>query len=321
MPLTIKNHTFEPAFVLAPMEDVTDQAFRLICKELGADIVYTEFVSSEALIRNAQKSHRKLLFQPAEHPVGIQLYGSRTDSILSAARIALQVSPDFIDLNVGCPVSKVADQGMGAGLLKNCDLLQEIVSVLLRHMPIPVTVKMRIGWDDQSINVLQNVEMLNRLGIHWIAIHARTRSQGYKGEARWEWIKKAKEISRVPIIGNGDIDSVEKAEWALHYSGVDGLMIGRAAIRRPWIFRQLKAWFFEGKTLPEPEYEEKVFLAQKHFRLMVETRGDYAVSAFRRFSQTYFSEIRNVARIRQALNLSRTVEEVLDILENPFKLM
>jgi tRNA-dihydrouridine synthase B len=303
------------------MEDVTDTAFRRLCKEMGADIVYTEFISSEALVREAKKARKKMIFYPDERPLGIQLYGSKLESLVEAGRKAEKMNPDFIDLNVGCPVTKVADQGMGAGLLKNCDLMAAIVRALKKELSLPVTVKMRLGWDESSINVLQNVEILNQIGVHWIAIHARTRSQGYKGEADWEWIKKAKQKSEVPIIGNGDITSVEKAEWALEYSGVDGVMIGRGAIRAPWIFKQLKSYFLENRRMPEPDFEEKVSIARRHFSLLVEHKDRYAVSAFRRFSTTYFRGERGVARIRQKLSLAKTPEEVFDILDNPFKLL
>lgn len=319
--IQISNKSFSPAFVLAPMEDVTDTAFRRLCKWLGADIVYTEFISSEALIRKAERAQKKLFFTKDEHPVGIQLFGSKLESILEAGKIALTVQPDFLDLNVGCPVSKVADQGMGAGLLKNCDLMASIVSAMKKELPLPITVKIRLGWDNNSINILQNVDILNQIGVQWIAIHARTRIQGYKGEADWSWIKKAKEISQVPIIGNGDITSVEKAEWALEYSRVDGLMIGRGAIKKPWIFRQLKTYFTSGIKIPEPSFEEKIDFARKHFTFLVEHKGDYAVSAFRRFSNTYFKGVRNVAKIRQRLSNARTPDEVLEILENPFRLL
>ncbi|GAB4168803.1 MAG: tRNA dihydrouridine synthase DusB [Calditrichia bacterium] len=319
--LEINGYHFSPAFVLAPMEDVSDTAFRRLCKELGADVVYTEFISSEALIRDAAKAHRKMFFYPEEHPVGIQLYGSRLDSILEAGKIAEQVRPDFIDLNVGCPVTKVADQGMGAGLLKNCDLMASIVREMINNLSLPVTVKMRIGWDENSINVLENVQVLNRIGVHWIAIHARTRSQAYKGKADWSWIKKAKEISQVPIIGNGDITSVEDAEKALEFSGADGIMIGRGAIKAPWIFKQLKAYFMEGKVIPEPEFEEKITLARTHFRYLAEHKGDYAVAAFKRFNNTYFKGVKHVANIRQAVSKAKTIAEMVEILDNPFKLL
>jgi len=251
MPIEIAGHSYEPAICLAPMEDVTDAAFRRLCKELGADILYSEFISSEALIRDAAKAFKKLMVYDHEHPLGIQLYGSRLQSLLDSGKIAENAGPDFIDLNVGCPVTKVADQGMGAGLLKDCDLLTTVVKGLVQTLSLPVTVKTRLGWDEKNINILENIKLLSKLGIQWIAIHARTRAQAYKGKADWTYIRKAKDLNLLPVIGNGDITSVEEAEKALEFSGCDGIMIGRAAIKKPWLFKQLQSFFTEGKRLPE----------------------------------------------------------------------
>ncbi len=322
MPIEIAGNTYNPAICLAPMEDVTDSAFRRLCKELGADILYTEFISSEALIRDAVKAHKKLFIHENEHPLGIQLYGSRLQPLLDSGKIAVEVKPDFIDLNVGCPVTKVADQGMGAGLLKDCDLLSTVVKGLVKTIPLPVTVKTRLGWDDSNINILENIKMLSQLGIKWIAIHARTRAQAYKGKANWEYIKKAKELDLLPVIGNGDITSLEDAEKALEYSKCDGIMIGRGAIKKPWLFKQLKAYFRDGIRLPEPEFEEKIEYAKKHLEYLSEQQDSRMVARkFIRFNSTYFSGIKNIAKIRQKLSTCRSGEEMLEIVENVGKLV
>ncbi len=317
MTIEIGGKKYEPAFCLAPMEDVTDRAFRMVCKDEGADILYSEFISSEALIRDAVKAFSKLEIENSEHPIGIQLYGSRVDSVLRALRFAEKAGPDFIDLNAGCPAEKVARQGMGSGLLKNLPLFGTIVREMVRASSLPVTVKIRLGWDEHTINIMDSVKILAENGVKWVAVHARTRAQAYGGKADWSYIKKVKEEFDLPVIGNGDINSVEDAEKALTYSGCDGIMIGRGAVKKPWLFRMLKSYFTEGKMIPEPEFEEKVLLARKHVAFLRKYKDDRMVCrSFMRFSRTYFGGVPGVAKIRQRLSHCRTGEELEEILND-----
>jgi nifR3 family TIM-barrel protein len=254
----------ERPVMLAPMEDVTDQSFRQICREQGADMVYTEFVSADALIRNIDSTLRKLTIHPAERPAAIQIYGRTVESMVEAARMAEAAQPDVLDINFGCPVKKVAGKGAGAGMLRNIPLLLEITREVVKAVKVPVTVKTRLGWDHDSKNIVELAEQLQDCGIKALTIHGRTRSQMYNGEADWTLIGAVKANPRmtIPIIGNGDITSPQKlAEYYDRY-GVDGIMVGRASIGAPWIFREMKQYLADG-TLPEISDSEKMALLRR----------------------------------------------------------
>lgn len=249
---------FERGVFLAPMEDVTERPFRRICRRLGADLVYTEFVSSEALIRQIAKIHGKIRLADDEHPVGIQLYGNREEALVEAARLSEAVGPDLIDINFGCPAKKVACKGAGAGLLREPDLLVNLASSVVRSVNLPVTVKTRLGWDSSSIIIADLARRLEDVGVAAIAIHARTRQQGYKGAAAWEWIASVKRAVSIPVIGNGDVRSPQDAVRMLDSTGCDAVMIGRAAIGNPWIFRRTRALLDTGVDPGPPSLGEQI---------------------------------------------------------------
>src|SRR3954467_11712487 len=255
--------------LLAPMEDVSDPPFRYVCKQYGADLMYTEFISSEGLIRDAIKSKKKLDIFDYERPVGIQIFGGDEDSLALAAKIVDVTNPDLLDINFGCPVKKVACKGAGAGVLKDIDLMVRLTDAVVRSTKLPVTVKTRLGWDENTKNIEEVAERLQDVGIKALAIHGRTRSQMYKGEADWTLIGKVKSNPRItiPIFGNGDIDSPEKAVEYKNRYGVDGVMIGRAAIGYPWIFNEIKHFIKTGEHLTPPGVEERVAVCRKHLQL------------------------------------------------------
>src|SRR5882672_7159423 len=262
------GHISLPGFplLLAPMEDVSDPPFRAVCKTHGADLVFTEFISSEGLIRDAIKSRKKLDIFDEERPVGIQIFGGDEDSLAMAAKIVEVTQPDLLDINYGCPVKKVALKGAGAGVLKDLDLMVRLTTAVVNSTSLPVTVKTRLGWDDNSKNIVEVAERLQDVGIKAIAIHGRTRSQLYKGEADWRLIAEVRNNPRmyIPVFGNGDIDSPEKAlEYKKRY-GVDGIMIGRAAIGYPWIFNEIKYYLQTGEHLPSPTIEQRANAIKKH---------------------------------------------------------
>jgi nifR3 family TIM-barrel protein len=303
--------------LLAPMEDVSDPPFRAVCKELGADLMYTEFISSEGLIRDAQKSLQKLDIYEAERPVGIQIFGQNLDSMAGATRVVEAANPDLIDINYGCPVHKVVCKGAGAGILKDLPKMQRLTEEVVKNTHLPVTVKTRLGWDDNSINILEVAQRLQDVGIQALSIHGRTRSQLYKGEARWEHIAEVKHHPsiHIPIFGNGDIDSPEKALDYKQKYGVDGIMIGRAAIGYPWIFREIKHYFQTGELLPPPTTAERVDICRKHFLKSVEWKGErVGIVEMRRHYATYFKGLPNFKAYRTRLVETLVVQEVVDIL-------
>src|SRR6478735_4928146 len=261
--------------LLAPMEDVSDPPFRAVCKDKGADLMYTEFISSEGLIRDAIKSRKKLDIFDYEKPVGIQIFGGDEESLSLAAKIVDVTNPDLLDINFGCPVKKVALKGAGAGVLKDVDLMVRLTDAVVRSTNLPVTVKTRLGWDDSNKNIEEVAERLQDVGIKALAIHGRTRAQMYKGEADWTLIAKVKNNPRIqiPIFGNGDIDSPQKALLYKERYGVDGIMIGRAAIGYPWIFREIKHYVATGEKLAPPTVEERVEVARKHLQKSMEWKG------------------------------------------------
>src|SRR5204862_3345091 len=261
---------------LAPMEDVSDPPFRAVCKDNGADLMYTEFISSEGLIRDAIKSRQKLCIFDYERTVGIQIFGGDEDSLSLAAKIVDATNPDLLDINFGCPVKKVALRGAGAGVLKDVDLMVRLTSAVVRSTSLPVTVKTRLGWDDHTRNIEEVAERLQDVGIKALAIHGRTRTQMYKGEADWTLIGKVKENHRItiPIFGNGDVDSPQKALEYKNKYGVDGIMIGRAAIGYPWIFQEVKHFLQTGTLLPPPDLQERIHVVKQHLQHAVRWKGE-----------------------------------------------
>ncbi|MCC8087799.1 MAG: tRNA dihydrouridine synthase DusB [Rikenellaceae bacterium] len=280
----------KPVF-LAPMEDVTDPSFRYICKMYGADVVYSEFISADGLIRDAAKSMAKLDIFPYERPVGIQLYGHEIEPMVEAAVRTETVNPDIIDINFGCPVKKIANRGAGSGMMKNVPKMVEMTRRIVEAVNVPVTVKTRLGWDEDSKNIMEIAERLQDVGIEALTIHGRTRAQLYKGEADWTLIGEVKNNPRItiPIIGNGDIDSAVKAAEMFDRYGVDGIMIGHATYGRPWIFKEIKHYLATGEQLPSPTVRERVELAKLHLRKSLEFKGEkVGVLEMRRHFSSYF---------------------------------
>ena len=280
--------------LLAPMEDVSDPPFRALCKENGADVVYTEFISSEGLIRDAAKSVIKLDIYEKERPVGIQIFGAEIDSMLQAIDIVEKSNPDIIDINFGCPVKKVVCKNAGAGILRDIPLMVKLTEAMVKRTNLPVTVKTRLGWDSDSIKIVEVAERLQDVGIKAISIHGRTRVQMYKGSADWKPIAAVKNNPRmlIPVFGNGDVDSPEAAVRMRDDFGLDGAMIGRASIGNPWFFNQVKHYFNTGKHLPSPSMEERVEAARRHLQMAIDWKGEkLGVFETRRHYTNYFKAI------------------------------
>ena len=302
---------------LAPMEDITDPSFRIVCKMNGADFMYTEFVSSDGLIRDGQKSVKKLDIYDFERPIGIQLYGHLTHSMVEAALIAEDAKPELIDINFGCPVKKIANRGAGAGMLRNIPLMIEMTEAIVKAVKIPVTVKTRLGWDDDSKNIVEVAEKLQDAGIQALTIHGRTRTQFYKGCADWTLIGAVKNNSRmkIPVIGNGDIDGPVKAKEMFEKHGVDGIMIGRATVGRPWIFRDIRHYLHTGKLLPEPSVNEKAELALLHLDKSLEFKeGKRAIFEMRRHLSNYFKGLPHFRETRLKLLTAIDVDDIKGII-------
>ncbi len=310
--------------LLAPMEDVSDPPFRALCKENGADVVYTEFISSEGLIRNATGSVAKLDIYEKERPVGIQIFGANLNSMLHSVEIVEQTKPDIIDINFGCPVKKVVSKGAGAGILKNIDLMIKLTEAIVRHTDLPVTVKTRLGWDYDSIRIVEVAERLQDAGIKAISIHGRTRVQMYKGNASWKFIAEVKNNPRmhIPVFGNGDIDSPERAMEMRDNYGLDGAMIGRASIGYPWFFNEVKHYFKTGKHLPKPTIAERVKTARRHLEMSIGWKGEHSgVVETRRHYTNYFKGIPHFKEHRLKLVTSDDASDVfaaLDEIESKF---
>jgi len=303
--MTIGGITFDqfPLF-LAPMEDVSDPPFRVLCKEQGCDMMYTEFISVEGLIRDATKSVQKLDIYEEERPIGIQIFGAKLESMQRAAAIVEEAQPDVLDINFGCPVKKVVCKMAGAGILQDIPRMVSLTEAIVKSTNLPVTVKTRLGWDEKTIRISEVAERLQDVGIHALAIHGRTRKQMYKGEADWSYIREVKENPRVhiPIIGNGDINSPEKAMQYRQEYGVDGIMIGRASIGNPWIFREIKHYFSTGSLLPKPTIEEKVEAARRHLSHSIEWKGEkLGVLEMRRHYSNYFRGLPQIKHYRGIL--------------------
>jgi tRNA-dihydrouridine synthase B len=316
--LTIGNISLgERPLFLAPMEDITDPSFRMICKINGADFMYTEFISSDGLIRDGEKSVRKLDIYDFERPIGIQLYGHLVNALVEAALIAEEAKPELIDINFGCPVRKIANRGAGAGMLQNIPLMIEMTSAIVKAVKLPVTVKTRLGWDDESKIIVTVAEQLQDNGISAITIHGRTRAQLYKGNADWTLIGEVKNNPRmkIPVIGNGDIDSPAKAREMFDRYGVDGIMIGRATVGRPWIFRDIKHYLKTSELLPEPTVSEKTDLALLHLEKSLEYKeGKRAIYEMRRHLSNYFKGLPHFRETRLKLLTTLEVEEIKSIL-------
>ena len=304
--------------LLAPMEDVSDPPFRAVCKKNGADLMFTEFISSEGLIRDAIKSRQKLDIFEEERPVGIQIFGGDEEAMSISAEIVNTVHPDLLDINFGCPVKKVVCKGAGAAVLKDIDLMVRLTKAVIKSSAVPVTVKTRLGWDFDSINILEVAERLQDIGVQALSIHGRTRSQLYKGDADWSWIAKVKEHPRItiPIFGNGDVDSPEKALEYKNKYGVDGIMIGRAAIGYPWFFREVKHYFATGEKLAPPTLEERIEVIMHHLRTSMAWKGaKLGILEMRRHYGNYLKGIPNIKPIRNKLVTANSVEEIEETLK------
>ena len=304
--------------LLAPMEDVSDPPFRAVCKDKGADLMYTEFISSEGLIRDAIKSRQKLDIFDYEKPVGIQIFGGDEESLSLAAKIVDVTNPDLLDINFGCPVKKVALRGAGAGVLKDIDLMVRLTEAVVKSTSLPVTVKTRLGWDDENRNIEEVAERLQDVGIKALSIHGRTRAQMYKGSADWDLIGKVKNNPRItmPIFGNGDIDSPQKALEYKNRYGIDGIMIGRAAIGYPWIFDEIKHFLKTGEILPPPSIEDRVEVCKKHLHKSFEWKGPIVgIFEMRRHYANYLKGLPGIKDYRYQLVTLKTVEEIDAILD------
>ena len=304
--------------LLAPMEDVSDPPFRALCKQYGADLMYTEFISSEGLIRDAAKSVRKLDIFEYERPVGIQIFGSNIESMRKATEVTQGANPDIIDINYGCPVKKVAGKGAGAGILQDIPKMVEMTREIVKSTHLPVTVKTRLGWDDDTKYIIEVAERLQDVGIKAISIHGRTRKQMYKGEADWSLISEVKHNPRmhIPVFGNGDINTPQKAVEYKNRYGVDGVMIGRASIGNPWFFKQVKHFIATGEELGLPSIEERVDVVKKHLEMSLEWKGEReGVVEMRRHYSNYFKGIPDFKPLRMKLVTSFESEEIFETLE------
>jgi tRNA-dihydrouridine synthase B len=303
--------------LLAPMEDVSDPPFRALCKKHGADLMFTEFISSEGLIRDAATSRKKLDVFEYERPIGIQIYGSDIDSMKEATEITQEANPDIIDINYGCPVKKVACKGGGAGILQDIPKMVRMTAEIVKSTHLPVTVKTRLGWDDSTKYIVEVAERLQDVGIKAISIHGRTRAQMYKGPADWTLIAAVKNNLRmnIPVFGNGDVDSPEKAKEMKEKYGVDGVMIGRASIGYPWIFNEIKYFLKTGLMLPKPETTERVDAARKHLHMSIEWKGEkLGILEMRRHYANYFKALPHFKEYRTKLVTLETLEELDEVL-------
>ena len=312
--MNIGSLKFEQPIALAPMEDVTDTAFRLICKRLGADIVYTEFTSSEALIRDIPKALQKIQVTDEERPIAIQLFGGVEESMEGATKKAANFNPDFIDINCGCWVKNHVSRGEGAALLKDLPHFEKIVSSTVKATKLPVTVKTRLGWDMSNIVILDAAKMVEQSGAKALTVHCRTRSQAHTGEADWRWLEKIKKVISIPLIGNGDIVSPEDAK-RMFDTGCDGIMVGRGAIINPWIFPQTKHYLKTGQHLPPPTLKEKIDLCIEHLKLAAELKGlRGGIIPFRKYYSGYLRGVPEVAKLRadlmQLVDLDKIIERL-----------
>ncbi|MCX8065653.1 MAG: tRNA dihydrouridine synthase DusB [Candidatus Hydrogenedentes bacterium] len=322
--MRIGNYQISYPLFLAPMDDITDHPFRLICKEWGADVLISEFISAEAIVRYVPQSFRKMSFDKEERPIGIQIYGSSIDSMTKSAQIVQEHAPDFIDINAGCWVKKIVSKGEGAGLLKDLIKLEKIIVSIRNSVSIPVSIKTRLGWDSNNITIFNVVKIAQENGIDFITVHLRTREDGLKGKADWSWISKIKEECKIPLIVNGDIKTPEDAKECFRL-GADGVMIGRGAIGNPLIFHRCKKYVEEGVTIPPPDLIERVKWCLKHFELHIQYYGEEkGIVLFRKFYNWYFCGYPYISKIRKLLISRRYANEVKEILyliiESPEKI-
>lgn len=306
--------------LLAPMEDVTDSPFRQICRTMGAGAVYTEFISSEAIIRDSDIATHKMNFDEQERPFGIQIFGGREEAMEGAAKVALANNPDFIDINFGCPVFKIVKKGAGSACLKDLDMMERMAATVVEAVDgkIPVTVKTRLGWDDQTIRIQEVGIRMQRVGIQALTVHARTRAQKYKGDARWEWLETLCNTPglEIPIIGNGDVTDPIRAKEMFEQTGVDGVMIGRGAIGNPWIFKQCRHYLDTGEELPDPTIQERLDLCAEQLRLSVAHHGErYGVIIMKKHYGQYLKGIRNGKKLRAAIMEEKEMAPILSLLQ------
>jgi tRNA-dihydrouridine synthase B len=300
--MKIGNVEIEKGLLLAPMEDVTDLPFRVICKRLGADIVYTEFVNSEGLVRGSKKTKQKMTFWEEERPFGIQIYGGEIPSMAGAAQLAESFNPDLIDINCGCWVKDVAMRGAGAGLLRDLPKMEKIASTVVNAVKVPVTLKTRLGWDKNSIRIVDVAKMCENVGIKALTVHCRTRDQGHKGDVDYSWIPRIKDAVSIPVIVNGDIVTPQNVKGVFDATGADAVMIGRGAVLNPWIFQQAKQYMATGELLAEPTVEARVSLLREHLRLSVEFKGERAgVIELRKHYSGFLRGLPHVSKIRMEL--------------------
>ena len=318
--MKIGDLNIEKGIFLAPMEEVSDYPFRMVCRKLGADMVYSEFISSEALIREAAKAFQKMAIRPEEHPIGIQIYGNRVGAMIRAAQLAEEKKPDFIDINFGCPVKKVALKGAGAGLLRDVPLLIQICKEVVKHTSIPVTAKTRLGWDADSIVITEVAKQMEAVGIEALTLHARTRNQGFKGEADWTWIRKVKETVNIPVIGNGDVIRPEHVKDMFDETGCDAVMIGRGAIHNPWIFRQAKTFLNSGNSGPEVSLEERIQVLKEHLRFSLDYKGEpKGIYEMRKHFSGYLKGLPNISKFRLELMQFTSLDPIHEKLEKIFQ--
>lgn len=315
--ITYGKYQIERGLFLAPMENVTDYPFRMICKQLGADVVYSEFISSEALVRDIAKAFRKMTIRPEEHPIGIQIYGHRVEAMVEAAQLAAEKEPDFIDINFGCPVKKIALRGAGSGLLRDVPKMIEICREVVRTVKLPVTAKTRLGWDADSIQIVDIARQMEDAGITALAIHARTRAQAYSGTADWDWIGKTKQAVHIPVIGNGDVTRPEHVQQMFDQTGCDAVMIGRGAINNPWLFRDAKFYMQTGAVPAEPTLTERIDVLIQHYRFGVEYKGERkGVLEMRKYISGYLKGLPNIAKFRAELMQYVQLQPVLERLND-----
>jgi tRNA-dihydrouridine synthase B len=313
--MKIRNISIERPLILAPMEDVTDQPFRLICKRFGADIMYTEFVNSDGLVRNSQKTFDKMKFSQIERPFGIQIYGGDENAMEGASKMADSLNPDLIDINAGCWVKKVAGRGAGAGLLKDLDQMERIVSNVIKATKLPVTVKTRLGWDESSIKIVEVAKMLEGIGVEGLTIHCRTRSQGHNGDPDYSWIAKVKQAVQIPIIVNGSLTDPVQIQETFDETGCDGVMIGRGAIENPWIFSDVKHYFETGEITKPRTLGERIDVCLELLRSSVEFKGEKrGVSEMRKFYIGYLRGVANASKLRNHLMTYYEAAPIIDLL-------
>ena len=308
--INIKN-----AILLAPMEDVTDLSFRLICKKLGADMVYTEFINSEGLVRSSERTHAKLKISNDERPVGIQIYGGNIESMIGGAKIAEAENPELIDINAGCWVKDVVNCGAGSALLKDPPYLQKLVKEVVEAVSIPVTVKTRLGWDENNIQILEVAKRIEDAGAKAITVHCRTRSMGNRGDVDWSWIPKVKNIVSIPVILNGNVLTAQNVKTAFDETGADGIMIARGAIGNPWIFREAKELLNNGEISSHVDVQERIKICLDHLHLSIKIKGERrAVIEHRKFYSGYLKGLHNASKVRSELMLKTELSSIEDIL-------